>query len=761
MNRLVTIAGILLWAASLWGQEQIVGIRVFMEPAGAQFYVDGKSYGTAQAFLWPKGSKHTLSVEPAVQIGIRPGTRYSFSGWTDSTGRLSVNTPTVAVTADPEIAWFKATIVAECEILVRVADCGAPGAGQCNSPGTAVVGGVSFDRHGTLYAAPNSALTLAAFPNPGYVFAGWQLGAGSSDAFVSSVIVTGPMSIQPRFEPAKQIAFLTSPPDLHVLADRQPLLTPVTVDWGQGTRHAIGAPSPQDDITGRLWVFDSWAHGGGQNTLYTVDRTNIRETLTAKFVPGVRVAFLTNPPGLKLKIEGRSNWPAYTFVWGSGTTHEISAMDGQTDAAGRRYVFKNWTHGGAESQQYTVATVASESGARLVANFEALNRVTVQSTPSGLPLQVDGAECRTPCALERSGGALLRLSAPVSIAAGDGTRLDFDGWADGASAERTWTVAADSLTLAARYKTMHRLAALVEPEGGARIRVEPVSADAFYPAGTPVQVVAEPAPGFRFRAWDGDLNGPFRTAALALSSPKVVRALLDRVPLVAENGVRNAAGDTPAAGVAPGSLISILGASMAPAYEVGPASPLAQTLAGVTLRLDGRLLPLVFVSPEQINAQLPFDIEEGDRALTVRWEGQPEAFARFSVVRNAPGLFARLIEGRPFAVATHDDGRPVTAADPARAGETLALFGTGFGPYLRRPPDGFATPDVPAYPLADAVTVVAGEALAEALFSGAAPGQVGGVVTRFVVPEWLPGPAVELKVRVNGQDSNTVQLPVQ
>jgi uncharacterized protein (TIGR03437 family) len=761
MNRLLAIAGIPLWAASLWAQEQIVSTRVFMEPIGALFYVDGRSYVTPQSFLWPKGSKHLLSVEPAVQTGTRTGTRFTFAGWADSTGRMSVGTPAVAVTADPEIAWFKATITADYEIKVRVADCAAPDVGSCNPPGTALVGGTIFERDGTLYAPLNSELSLAAFPKPGYVFAGWQLGAGSSDAFVSSVMVTGPMSIQPRFEPAKQITFLTSPPELHVLADRQTLLTPVTLDWGQGTRHVIGAPSSQDDANGRLWVFDSWAHGGGQNTLYTVDRTNVRETLTAKFVPGVRVSFLTNPPGLKLKIEGRSNWPAYTFVWGAGTTHEISAMDGQTDAAGRRYVFKSWSHGGAETQQYAVAAFTAEAGLRLVANFEALNRVTVQSTPSGLPLQVDGAECRTPCALERSGGATLRVTAPASIAAGDGTRLDFDGWADGGAPERTWTVASDSLTLVARYKTMYRLSLLVEPEGGARISVEPASVDAFYPAGTLVQVVAEPLSGFRFRGWDGDLSGPFRSGALALSSPKVVRALLDRVPFVAENGVRNAAGDTPVAGVAAGSLISILGASLAPSYEVGPASPLTQTLAEVTLQLDGRLLPLVFVSPEQINALLFSDIEEGDRTLTIRWDGQPETTAKFSVVRNAPGLFARMIEGRPFAVATHADGSPVNADNPARAGETLALFGTGFGPYLRRPPDGFAVPDTPAYPLADPVTVVAGEALVEARFSGAAPGQVGVVITRFVVPESLPGPAVDLRVRVNGQDSNIVQLPVQ
>jgi len=63
MNRSSGISGILLWTLSLGAQEQIVSTRVFTEPAGAQFSVDGKVYISAQVFLWPKGSKHVLSFD--------------------------------------------------------------------------------------------------------------------------------------------------------------------------------------------------------------------------------------------------------------------------------------------------------------------------------------------------------------------------------------------------------------------------------------------------------------------------------------------------------------------------------------------------------------------------------------------------------------------------------------------------------------------------------------------------------------------------
>jgi uncharacterized protein (TIGR03437 family) len=249
---------------------------------------------------------------------------------------------------------------------------------------------------------------------------------------------------------------------------------------------------------------------------------------------------------------------------------------------------------------------------------------------------------------------------------------------------------------------------------------------------------------------------------MTLSGPAVVRALLDRVPYIAEAGVRNAAAETPEGGVVPGSLISILGASLGPAYEVGPSNPLAQAIGDVTVRIGDRLLPLMFVSPEQINAQLPSDLEEGTQWLAVRWTGYPEVTSAFQVVRNAPGLFTRPVDNRPFAVAVHEDGAPITPESPARRDEVVSVFGTGFGPYERHPPDGFAVPSAPQYRLADPLTVISGDLRFDADWSGAAPGLVGAALTRFRLTADVPAATtIELRVQVNGKDSNTVLLPVE
>src|SRR5262249_47785621 len=150
--------------------------------------------------------------------------------------------------------------------------------------------------------------------------------------------------------------------------------------------------------------------------------------------------------------------------------------------------------------------------------------------------------------------------------------------------------------------------------------------------------------------------GTFRSGTIVMNVPRAVRAVFDPVPFVDQSGVRNAAGDTPELVVAPGSISAVYGVNLAPYYEAGPASPLAQAIAVVAVRVDNRFLPLVFVSPDQINFQTPTDLDEGAYKLIIRWDGRPEVTTDLRVARNAPGLFARKTGTQSFAIAAHEDG---------------------------------------------------------------------------------------------------------
>ena len=191
----------------------------------------------------------------------------------------------------------------------------------------------------------------------------------------------------------------------------------------------------------------------------------------------------------------------------------------------------------------------------------------------------------------------------------------------------------------------------------------------------------------------------------------------------------------------------------------GPASPLAQTLAGVTVTAGDELLPLLFVSPGQINAQLPSDLAEGDQTLTVHVEGQPDAIGAFTSQRNAPGLFAQQIGDKAYLIALHQDGSLIGPTSPARRGELITALGTGFGPYNVQPLDGFNVPDSNIYPLIDITEVLFNGHVIQPEFAGAATGRVGIAAMRFRIADPLPsGTTIELKARVNGHESNAVLL---
>ena len=439
--------------------------------------------------------------------------------------------------------------------------------------------------------------------------------------------------------------------------------------------------------------------------------------------------------------------------------HTVTAPAENTDARGRKYVFKGWSNGGSATQS---VTIDSQDGLRITANYEILNRVNVTGSTPGLKVQVDGVDCLLPCALDRTASTQVRIVAPSTIPMGDGARMDFAGWSDGASPDRTATFSADNLNLTLSYRTMYQMRVSADPADGASIKISPASADGFYFTETQVSVIATAAPGFRFRRWNGDLTTVSSAVVLDMGAPRSLKALLDKTPYLASAGVRNAAGETPEQGVAPGSIVSIVGASLADTYEAGPQNPLSQTIGGVTVRIEGRLLPLLFVSPEQINAQIPSDLLEGNYKVFVKSGLQPEIGADMKVTRNAPGLFNKTFDGQQFAIAAHEDGTAVSVDSPARRGETITLFGTGFGPYDKSYPDGFPVPASMQLLVADPVEVQAGDLTPIPAWAGAAAGMIGTSGTRLKITDDIPSAKqLELRVRILGKDSNRVLLPVE
>lgn len=786
----------MLFTARLSAQETT--FTVFTDFPKVQYTMDGQLYTGSNTFIWPAGSKHTILLAGRNCDGTSiPGGAVQYDPFCSTRYTVAITPlpyarpgPPGIITADPEIKSL--TLTASVEYLLRASffDVGSgpsapvsPPATPClglrppSSPETPALVCVDEDCH--LQSFDKWVLpgqhSIAAYPYDGYVFTGWDSANGSPgptiSAYLSVFNVRGPAVLVATFAPAKRVQIYTDPVELKILVDRAEIQTvdpahfartcpmPGYFDFAENSTHILSAPPSQRDSVGKLWVLDSWSNGGGLNMEYRVTKTNIPEVLTAKFVPGTPVSFVVNP-GLKLIVDSRDTWPSLNFIWGVGSKHTVTAPAEQFDSNGRKYIFKGWSNAAAASQEVVVNPSAPELGMRLTAEYEMLGMLVVQANSDRVSAQVDGQVCATPCTVHRSMGVDLRINVPETFPLLEGSRLEFTSLGGGASPVKTLKLGSEPVIVLASYRTTYKIAATAYPPNGADIRMDPASPDAFYPANSRVQVFSSSRPGYRFKRWEGDTADRFSPATVTVSGPLQLRAVLEAVPEISQAGVRNGAGETPVSAVAPGSIISVYGASLAPASEAGPLNPLTQTIAGVTVQVAGHILPLFFVSPGQINAQLPFDLPVGTQTLAIKNRDMPDVTATFEVVRNAPGLITSLQGGRMVVAAIRTDGSAVSAGNPVKPGELLTLFGTGFGPHRVPVPEGFAVDELDAYRLVDPVQIDTGNQLIVPEYAGAAAGLPGLVALRFRVPSSLSGDAViNVTALVSGVKTNSAVLP--
>ena len=767
------ILGSFLLAAGSLPAQTTSSVRIFTVPPGLEFSVDGQNYLHPVTLLWPQGSKHAISAPSSQTVGQgQPRTLYGLGSVISNLGPIADLT---SVTADPNLTFIELPFVASYAVDLSfftcpLGTCELPNPCQpgviCPCPGYVILNGQAFVRNAEILVQAGQPVVAEAHPNPGWVFQGWLPVPGSentSQAFQNTWTVNNPMILYPIFKQARPVSVTlqTSPRGLQTLVDRTPYFGTVQLEWGLGSVHQLGGISPQYDLHGTLWVFDSWSDGGSFSHAYNVPSTGQTAiTLTANYVTGTQVTFLTVPQGLALTVDGRQNYPNYTFAWIPGSTHSVSAPATQVDANGKTWAFQSWSNNGPASQPILVSGAAANN--RYTAVYQPAGTVNIASNPAGVPVQVDGQACSTPCTVGRAIGSTVHVAAPVNAPAGPGSRFDFRGWSDGGPAARSITVATQPTNLAAAYKLRYQLQGVSDPPDGALWKTNPVSPDSFFDPNTRVQLSVTPKPGFQFLDWAGDATGSSPATLMVMDGPHTARAELNPVPYIAPGGILNSALQAAAKAVAPGSAVSIYGIHLASDNFTAPASHLPSTLGNVTVRAAGQAVPLFLVSPGQINIQLPSHLSPGEHALTVHIEGKPDATANFTVARNAPGLFGTVKDTDTFALATHHDGSAISVSSPARRGEIVTLYGTGFGPYQQALADGVPVPSGTKYPLADVAKILIGAQQIEPVWAGAAAGRVGVAIVQLKIDEDIPHATdVALKLRVNGVDSNAVLLPVE
>ena len=227
------------------------------------------------------------------------------------------------------------------------------------------------------------------------------------------------------------------------------------------------------------------------------------------------------------------------------------------------------------------------------------------------------------------------------------------------------------------------------------------------------------------------------------------------VPLVlsVNNGASFIAGDI----VAPGEIVSLFGKELAPAAEVATSVRLPRAIQGVSVTIGGIAAPLFYVSPTQINFQVPFELPLGSASLSLQRGSQTTALRTLTVAASAPGIFT-LANGQP-AVVHAADFSLVTPQNPARPGEYLAVFCTGLG--TTNPPAASGERAVAAATVPQqAYGVFSSGPEIRLAYIGLAPGFVGLYQINFQVSPRESAGIKHLYFQVGPNYTNQVSVPV-
>jgi uncharacterized protein (TIGR03437 family) len=187
------------------------------------------------------------------------------------------------------------------------------------------------------------------------------------------------------------------------------------------------------------------------------------------------------------------------------------------------------------------------------------------------------------------------------------------------------------------------------------------------------------------------------------------------------------------------------------------ASPIATALGDVQVSVGGTLAPLLYVSPSQINFQVPGATPVGgleDVQVASVSTGQVLASWLFQMDPVSPGLFSVDGSGSGQVVALNQDGSVNNGANPAQAGSIVTLYATGQGAIGGMPTDGQPAQGIVATPETPQVFINAGFVPAgDVQWSGLAPGFAGLWQINVQVPSNAPPGDVVVFIIYRGVNS--------
>lgn len=176
--------------------------------------------------------------------------------------------------------------------------------------------------------------------------------------------------------------------------------------------------------------------------------------------------------------------------------------------------------------------------------------------------------------------------------------------------------------------------------------------------------------------------------------------------------------------VSPGCWVTIFGRNLARISATAAAVPLPTALGGVSVSVAGLAAPLLYVSPNQINALIPLETAIPTNTVVPVAVTSPGGSVTYDIrlTRNAPAIFTGNGAGTGRAFVFDPNFQAVDTVGPQ---DVVVLYAAGLGPTSSS--GGVSR-------VVDDVEVYIGERRAQVLFAGLAPGFPGVYQLNVMAP---------------------------
>ena len=267
--------------------------------------------------------------------------------------------------------------------------------------------------------------------------------------------------------------------------------------------------------------------------------------------------------------------------------------------------------------------------------------------------------------------------------------------------------------------------------------------------------------------------GPY-TGTVTISSPGLpsqtitINLTVTAQPAPVINAIDNGASLLPGA-LSPGEVITIFGTNLGPTpsqtYQVTSGGLVSTTLGNTTVTFDNNVAaPLLFVSANQINAIVPYDVDgRFSVSVVVTRNGVASQPLVLRMADTAPAIFSLTQTGSGQGAILNQNFSVNGASNPEAKGRVISIYATGEG--VTTPPSvtGSFTGLIPPFPKPRAVpvSVTIGGQPATITYAGEAPTLVSGVLqVNAIVPTTLVGSGPFTVLLTVGANTSTQLITV-